>query len=86
MPRARQLSTRLIASERQEACSSPASHAFLMSSISSLCCGERRSNQFGGFRFSQAPAATASRRLDEPIAEGVEDAGEVAANLGDGFF
>jgi hypothetical protein len=58
----------------------------LISSISSRCVAVRRSNQFGGFRFSETLAATASRRLDEPVAEGVEDAGEVAANLGDGFF
>lgn len=86
MPRSRQFSTMLYASDRQEACNSPASQARLISSTSDRCSSESRSSQFGGFRFTRAPAATASRRLDEPVAEGVEDAGEVAADFGDGFF
>ena len=83
MPRSRQLATRLRASERHEAWSSPETQARLISSTSARCSSESRSSQFGGFRFRQAFAATASRRLDEAVAEAVEDAGDVSAALGD---
>ena len=48
--------------------------------------GGSRLNQSSGRRPDEAVEATASRRLDEPVAEGVEDSGEVAADFGDRFF
>ncbi len=86
MPRSRQFSTRLTASDRPDAANSPASQARLMSSTSARCSAVSRSSQFGGFRRTRATAATASRRLDEPVAEGVKDAGDVSAALGDRFL
>jgi hypothetical protein len=86
MPRSRQLSTRLTASDMAEAWSSPASHARLISSISARCSAGSRSRKFGGLRRRVAAPATASRRLDEPVADCVEDAGEVAGAFGDRFL
>lgn len=84
MPRSRQCLTSSWASDRAEASSRPDCHAAFTPATSAWWSGGSRLNQSQARRPVEAVADTASRR--EPVAEGVEDAGEVAADFGDGFF
>ena len=83
MPRSRQCRTSSLASDLADAVILPAFQATFTPATSSRCSLGRTLNQSCGPLPNDAVAATASRRLDEPVAEGVEDAGEVAADFGD---